>query len=135
VENQSTNLSAFAPLWQTKIKILASSCLRGKNKNMMKTFQYGQEHLTASIALGIARGEIERAFSLEETRDKIRASAAAVEQIVANRQSCLWHQYWLSVRSAPRLISPDQTRKAPGEFTQKAMLSDWVNPFLQKSQN
>jgi histidine ammonia-lyase len=109
VENQSTNLSAFAPLWQTKIKILASSCLRGKNKNMMKTFQYGQEHLTASIALGIARGE-RKGILTPETRDKIRASAAAVEQIVANGKPV----YGINTGFGPlctTMISPDQTRK------------------------
>ncbi len=46
----------------------------------MKTFHYGQDALTTSIALGLARKEIEGLFS-EETIQKIRFSAEAVEKI------------------------------------------------------
>ncbi|SMD43995.1 histidine ammonia-lyase [Aquiflexum balticum DSM 16537] len=76
---------------------------------MMKTFQYGQEHLTASIALGIARNEIEGILS-EETREKVRTSAAAVEKIVDNGKPV----YGINTGFGPlctTLISPDQTRK------------------------
>lgn len=75
----------------------------------MKTFQYGQEHLTASIALGIARNEIEGILS-EETREKVRTSAAAVEKIVDNGKPV----YGINTGFGPlctTLISPDQTRK------------------------
>jgi histidine ammonia-lyase len=67
VPSWQKKLSALVPLWQ--------------KKNMKNTFQYGQEHLTASIALGIARNEIEGILT-EETREKVRKSASAVEQIV-----------------------------------------------------
>jgi histidine ammonia-lyase len=50
---------------------------------MKNTFQYGQEHLTASIALGIANGEIRGVLS-PETRAQVKKSAAAVQEIVAN---------------------------------------------------
>ncbi|WP_194977153.1 histidine ammonia-lyase [Aquiflexum lacus] len=76
---------------------------------MMKTFQYGQEQLTASIALGIARGEIEGILT-KETREKVRTSAAAVKQIVANGKPV----YGINTGFGPlctTLISPDQTRK------------------------
>ncbi|PRY87928.1 histidine ammonia-lyase [Mongoliibacter ruber] len=88
---------------------LVPSRLCGKNKNMMKTFQYGQQHLTASIALGIARGE-RKGILTPETREKIRASAAAVEQIVANGKPV----YGINTGFGPlctTMISPDQTRK------------------------
>lgn len=45
------------------------------------TFSYGEDHLTAGIALGIARGEIKAQLS-PGTRKKIRESKAIVEQIV-----------------------------------------------------
>ena len=51
----------------------------------MKTFQYAQQHLTSSIALSIARGEIKGTLS-PETREKVKASAGAVEKIVAKGQ-------------------------------------------------
>ena len=46
----------------------------------MKTFHYGQDTLTASIALGLARKEIKGLFS-KETVQKIQNSAKAVEKI------------------------------------------------------
>lgn len=76
---------------------------------MMKTFQYGQEHLTASIALGIARNEIEGILT-EETREKVRASASAVEKIVSKGNPV----YGINTGFGPlctTLISSDQTRK------------------------
>ncbi|WP_373496345.1 histidine ammonia-lyase [Aquiflexum sp.] len=76
---------------------------------MKKTFHYGQEHLTASIALGIARGEIQ-GFLTEESREKVRASAKAVENIVANGKPV----YGINTGFGPlctTMISPDQTQK------------------------
>ena len=46
----------------------------------MKTFQYGQDTLTASIALGLARKELTGILS-PETVQKIKKSAEAVEKI------------------------------------------------------
>ncbi len=48
----------------------------------IKTFNLGQDHLTASIALGIARNEIKGLFS-KETKKKVAESRAIVEKIVA----------------------------------------------------
>lgn len=76
---------------------------------MTTTFQFGQQHLTASIAIGIARGE-RKGILTPETREKIRASAAAVEQIVANGKPV----YGINTGFGPlctTMISPDQTRK------------------------
>ncbi|SIT04733.1 histidine ammonia-lyase [Belliella pelovolcani] len=75
----------------------------------MKTFLYAQQHLTASIALGIANGNIKGILS-SETREKVKASAAAVEKIVAKGQPV----YGINTGFGPlctTLISPDQTRK------------------------
>ena len=46
----------------------------------MKIFHYGQDKLTASLALGLASGEIQGVFS-PETVQKIQDSAQAVEKI------------------------------------------------------
>ena len=46
----------------------------------MKTFHYGQDSLTSSIALGLARKEIQGILS-SKTVQKIQNSAAAVEKI------------------------------------------------------
>ncbi len=46
----------------------------------MKKFHYGQDHLTASTALKLARKEIPSGFSLETTR-QIQASSEAVQRI------------------------------------------------------
>jgi histidine ammonia-lyase len=76
---------------------------------MTTIFQYGQEHLTASIALGIAKGEIKGVLT-EETRAKVRSSAAAVEKIVANGKPV----YGINTGFGPlctTMISRDQTRK------------------------
>ncbi|MCH7396663.1 histidine ammonia-lyase [Belliella sp. DSM 107340] len=76
---------------------------------MKNTFQYGQQHLTASIALSIAKGEIQGVLS-DETREKIRTSASAVEKIVANGKPV----YGINTGFGPlctTMISPDQTRK------------------------
>ncbi|WP_194774736.1 histidine ammonia-lyase [Pararhodonellum marinum] len=76
---------------------------------MTSNFQYGQEHLTASIALGIAKGKIKGVLT-PETREKVRASASAVEQIVANGKPV----YGINTGFGPlctTMISPDQTRK------------------------
>jgi histidine ammonia-lyase len=76
---------------------------------MTNPFQYGQQHLTASIAMGIARGEI-RGILTQETREKVNASAAAVEQIVANGKPV----YGINTGFGPlctTMISSDQTRK------------------------
>lgn len=75
----------------------------------MNTFQYGQQHLTASIALGIANGKI-KGILTTETREKVQASALAVEKIVANGKPV----YGINTGFGPlctKLISPDQTRK------------------------
>lgn len=76
---------------------------------MNNTFQFGQEHLTASISLGITGGEIKGVLT-EETRKKVRYSAAAVEKIVANGKPV----YGINTGFGPlctKLISPDQTQK------------------------
>ncbi|RPA68806.1 histidine ammonia-lyase [Cyclobacteriaceae bacterium YHN15] len=76
---------------------------------MINIFNYGQEHLNASIAIGIARGEI-RGFLTEETRKKVRKSASVVEQIVSKGNPV----YGINTGFGPlctTLISPDQTRK------------------------
>lgn len=76
---------------------------------MKNTFQYGQEHLTASIALGIANGEIKGVLS-RETRSRVKKSAAAVQEIVANGNPV----YGINTGFGPlctTLISPDQTQK------------------------
>ncbi len=48
---------------------------------MEKTFCYGKDHLTASIALSVARGEV-RGIIDEDARERILKSAADVRQIV-----------------------------------------------------
>ncbi|MFD2202498.1 histidine ammonia-lyase [Shivajiella indica] len=76
---------------------------------MIKKFEYGQNHLTTSIALGIARGEI-KGILTHETREKVSVSAKAVEQIVSKGQPV----YGINTGFGPlctTLISPDQTRK------------------------
>ncbi|MCH7414995.1 histidine ammonia-lyase [Belliella sp. R4-6] len=76
---------------------------------MKNTFQYGQQHLTASIALSISKGEILGVLS-DETKEKIRTSASAVEKIVANGKPV----YGINTGFGPlctTMISPDQTRK------------------------
>lgn len=76
---------------------------------MKTTFQYGQKHLTASIALSIAKDEINGVLT-EETREKVRASASAVEKIVAKGKPV----YGINTGFGPlctTMISPDQTRK------------------------
>lgn len=52
----------------------------------MKTFHYGQDHLTASIALKLASKEIKGAFS-PETIQKVNASAEAVAQIAQGEKA------------------------------------------------
>lgn len=52
----------------------------------MKTFHYGQDHLTASIALKLAKKEIKGAFS-PETIKKVKASAEAVAQIAQGEKA------------------------------------------------
>lgn len=47
-----------------------------------KTFQYGEDHLTAGLALGLARGTVQGKLSAE-TRRKVQASHEAVAHIVA----------------------------------------------------
>jgi histidine ammonia-lyase len=76
---------------------------------MSQSFYYGQQVLTASIALGIARGEIKGLLS-EETRQKVRKSAKSVGEIVANEKPV----YGINTGFGPlctTLISPDQTQK------------------------
>ncbi len=76
---------------------------------MINNFQFGQQYLTASIALGIAQGSIKGTLT-NETRGKVRTSALAVEQIVNNGQPV----YGINTGFGPlctSLISPDQTRK------------------------
>jgi histidine ammonia-lyase len=76
---------------------------------MKNTFHYGQEHLTSSISLGIANGEIKGILS-PETRSQIKKSAAAVEKIVANGNPV----YGINTGFGPlctTLISSDQTHK------------------------
>lgn len=52
----------------------------------MKTFYYGQDHLTASIALKLAKKEIKGAFS-SDTIQKVKASADAVSQIALGEKA------------------------------------------------
>ncbi len=56
------------------------------NPIMMNTFQYGQDHLTVSIALQLARKETKGVLS-PETRDKVRASALAVANIAKGEKA------------------------------------------------
>lgn len=77
--------------------------------NKKTDFQYGQDYLTSSIALGIAKDKICGVLT-EETRKKVRASASAVEKIVAKGQPV----YGINTGFGPlctTLISSDQTRK------------------------
>lgn len=76
---------------------------------MKNTFQYGQEHLTASLALGLANGEI-RGILSPETRKAVNASAAAVKHIVVSGKPV----YGINTGFGPlctTLISHDQTQK------------------------
>ncbi len=52
----------------------------------MKTFHYGQDHLTSSIALKLANKEIKGVFS-SETVEKVNASASAVAQIAKGEKA------------------------------------------------
>ena len=51
----------------------------------MKTFRYGEDRLTASIALGLARKEIQGVLS-PATIQKVQQSAAAVAEIAAGER-------------------------------------------------
>jgi histidine ammonia-lyase len=76
---------------------------------MTNNFLYGQQQLSASIALDIARGETRGMLTLE-TREKVRASAAAVARIVEKGDPV----YGINTGFGPlctTLITPDQTRK------------------------
>ncbi|ERM83702.1 histidine ammonia-lyase [Rhodonellum psychrophilum GCM71 = DSM 17998] len=76
---------------------------------MPKTFQYGQDHLTCSIALGICRGNIQGTIS-DESREKVRKSAQAVDRIVEKGRPV----YGINTGFGPlctTMISPEQTRK------------------------
>ncbi len=76
---------------------------------MTNNFLYGQQQLSASIALDIARGET-RGMLTSETREKVRASAAAVAGIVEKGDPV----YGINTGFGPlctTLITPDQTRK------------------------
>ncbi len=76
---------------------------------MSNIFEYGQQHLTASIALEIARGQTRGILSLE-TREKVRASAATVEKIVAKSKPVYGINTGFGLLCTT-LISSDQTRK------------------------
>lgn len=52
----------------------------------MKTFHYGQDHLTVGTALQLARKELKGVIS-PETRDKVRASALAVANIAKGEKA------------------------------------------------
>lgn len=52
----------------------------------MNTFQYGQDHLTASIALKLAKKKVKGVFS-QKTIQKVNASAAAVNQIAKGEKA------------------------------------------------
>src|SRR5690606_15529784 len=52
----------------------------------MKTFHYGQDHLTSSIALKLANKEIKGVFS-SETVEQVNASASAVAQIAKGEKA------------------------------------------------
>jgi len=52
----------------------------------MKSFLYGKDHMTASKALGIARGTL-RGILNEEVKEKVLASQADVQTIVARDQT------------------------------------------------
>lgn len=51
----------------------------------MQTFSYGIDHLTAGLALGIARGKIKGVISKESIK-KINASSTIIDKIVDSRQ-------------------------------------------------
>ena len=93
----SPKLCAFASLWETKIWIM-------KNK-----FSFGQDRLTASLALAICRGNIKGIIS-PESREKIKASSQAVEKIVGKGEPV----YGINTGFGPlctTMISPEQTKK------------------------
>ena len=76
---------------------------------MKNTFHYGQDRLTASLALAICRGNIKGIIS-PESREKIKASSQAVEKIVSKGQPV----YGINTGFGPlctTMISPEQTKK------------------------
>lgn len=73
----------------------------------MNTFYYGEDHLTASIALKLARKEIQGVFS-QETIKRIHESANAVAQIAQGEKAV----YGINTGFGPlctSIISPEQT--------------------------
>ncbi|MHA7129048.1 histidine ammonia-lyase [Algoriphagus namhaensis] len=78
-------------------------------KHTLPTFNYGEDQLTASLALGIARGEIQGIIP-ENVERKISASAQAVEHIAASDRIV----YGINTGFGPlctSVISPSQTAK------------------------
>ena len=76
---------------------------------MKNSFHYGQDRLTASLALAICRGNITGIISTE-SREKIKASSQAVEKIVSKGQPV----YGINTGFGPlctTMISPEQTKK------------------------
>ncbi|MFN3998452.1 histidine ammonia-lyase [Algoriphagus sp.] len=74
----------------------------------MKTFHYGQDHLTASIALKLASKEIKGIFSLE-TIQKVNASAAAVAQIAKGEKAVYGINTGFGPLCTTRISSDDTT--------------------------
>ncbi len=76
---------------------------------MKNDFHYGKDHLTASLALKISKGEVKGIID-QSSREKIRASSLAVEKIVQKNKAV----YGINTGFGPlctTLISPDQTKK------------------------
>lgn len=74
----------------------------------MNAFHYGQDHLTAAIAYAISEGK-QQGLINDESRAKIRQSAAYVEQIVAKGKAV----YGINTGFGPlctTMISEEQTR-------------------------
>lgn len=74
----------------------------------MKTFHYGQDHLTASVALKLAQKETKGAFS-PETIQKVNASAEAVAQIAKGEKAVYGINTGFGPLCTTRISSDDTT--------------------------
>ncbi|NVK48840.1 MAG: histidine ammonia-lyase [Cyclobacteriaceae bacterium] len=98
----------------------------------MNTFYYGEDHLTASIALKLARKEIQGVFS-HETIKRIHESADAVAQIAQGEKAV----YGINTGFGPlctSIISPEQTTTLQENLLKSHAVGvgDLIDPEISK---
>ncbi|GAB4248515.1 MAG: histidine ammonia-lyase [Ekhidna sp.] len=85
-----------------------------------QTFRYGEDHLTASIALSIARGSTKGLVS-NDVRQKIRASAANVKEIAEGDRAV----YGINTGFGP-LCTTQISKKETGQLQKNLLMSHAV---------